>query len=185
MPRFPALYGMSVLIEAICVVIPRKNLEAQYPGGTERFLKHAARLSSEHRYVCMDEDLICLSYFSPDAADRAIVPLIQAGMTETHDDAFADFAIVDQRYGPTLPCIWLMWSHDPLGLTSAGLAGELPGELSTPEGWTLEKSLRLKRVDIRNFPDRALKLADENGVETWLDFHTGRITTRIANQPLY
>jgi hypothetical protein len=133
----------------------------------------------------MDDDLICLSYFSPDAADRAIVPLIQAGLTETIDDAFADFAIVDQRYGPTLPCTWLIWSQDPLGFTSAWLAGALPGELSTPEGWTLESSLRLRRVDIRNFPDRALKLADENGVETWLDFHTGRITMRIANQPRY
>jgi hypothetical protein len=57
--------------------------------------------------------------------------------------------------------------------------------LSTPEGWTLESSLKLKRIDIRNFPDRALKLADENGIETWLDFQTGQITTRLANNARY
>jgi hypothetical protein len=177
---------MSILIEAVCLVIPRKNLDAQYPGGAERFLRHStARLSAEHRHVCMDDNLIALSYFSPDATDRAIVPLVQAGMIETEDHEFADFAIVDQRYGPTLPCSWLGWSRDSSGLTSAWLTGALPGELSTPEGWTLESSLKLKRIDIRNFPDRALKLADENGIETWLDFQTGQITTRLANNARY
>ena len=177
----PGRTQMSVLVEAVCVIIQRKRLDQTYPGGTDAFLAHSDRRSAEHRYVCMDDHLVCLSYFSPDAADRGIVPLIREGLTETDDDGFVDFAVVDQRYGPSLPCAWLSWSRDPSGYGCAWLAGELPGELSAPEGWTVSSSLRLKGIDIRNFPDRALKLADENGVETWLDFDTGRIT-RVAGR---
>jgi hypothetical protein len=97
-------------------------------------------------------------------------------MTEIANDEFTDVAIVDQRHGPILPCTWLMWTHHPAGFTSAWLASELPGGLSAPDGWSAEQSRRLSRVDIRTFPDRALKLADEDGVQTWLDFNTGRIT---------
>jgi hypothetical protein len=129
----------------------------------------------------MDDHLVCLSYFSPDAADRGIIPLIREGLAETDDDGFVDFAVVDQRYGPTLPCSWLAWSHEQSGYGRAWLAGELPGEMSAPEGWTVASSLRLKLTDIRDFPNRALKLADENGMEIWLDFHTGRIT-RVAKR---
>jgi hypothetical protein len=167
---------MSVLVEAICVVIPRQILDRKYPGGTDAFMLRSARLSAEHRYVCMDPHLVCLSYFSPDAADRGIAPLVSAGMTEIANDEFTDVAIVDQRHGPILPCTWLMWTHHPAGFTSAWLASELPGGLSAPDGWSAEQSRRLSRVDIRTFPDRALKLADEDGVQTWLDFNTGRIT---------
>jgi hypothetical protein len=169
---------VSVLIEAICVVIPRQRLDLKYPGGTEAFLARSARLSAEHRYLCMDQHLVCLSYFTPDAADRGIVPLVNARMTDIDNDEFGDVAIVDQRHGPILPCMWLDWSKDPKGFTSAWLAGELPGGLSAPDGWSVENSRSLCRLDIRTFPDRALKLADENGVQTWLDFNTGRITVQ-------
>jgi hypothetical protein len=139
---------MSVLIEAISVVIPRQRLDLKYPGGTAGFMVHAARRSAEHRYVCVDPHLLCLSYFTPDAADRGVAPLVSAGMTDIADDEFMDVAIVDQRHGPILPCRWLVWSHDASGFTSAWLAGELPGGLSAPEGWSVEQSKRLARVKI-------------------------------------
>jgi hypothetical protein len=172
---------MSLLVEAFCVVVRKSALEAYYPRGVDGFLIHSSIRSAEHRYLCMDSELVCLSYFTPDAAERAIVPLTNAGLTDIREDEFVDIAIVDQRYGPTLQCTWLTWERDPAGYTSIWLTGELPGELITPIGWTVEQSLRLKRVDIRDFPSRALKLADEDGVETWLDFSTGRIITRTTH----
>lgn len=176
---------MSVLVEAICVVVRRTSLNRKFPGGVDAFLSRASsRLSSEHRYICSDESFVCLSYYTPDAADRGAAPLIEAGLTEIEGDEFVDFAMVDQQYGPTLPCHWLAWSRDPEGFTCAWLAGELPGELSAPREWTPEQSRRLARFDIRNIPDRAMKLADENGVETWLDFMTGRITMSMPRRPL-
>jgi hypothetical protein len=172
---------MSLRVEAFCVVIRKPALEALYPRGVDGFLLHSSMRSAEHRYVCTDDHLVCLSYYTPDAAERAIVPLINAGLTDIDDDEFVDLAIVDQRYGPTLQCTWLTWAHHPDGYTSAWLTGELPGELITPIGWTIEQSHRLKRIDIREFPDRALRLAEEDGVETWLDFNTGRIVTRTSH----
>jgi hypothetical protein len=167
---------MSVLIEAVSLVIPRRKLVYEYPGGIEAFVARSTRLSAEQRFICMDEHVLALSYFTPDAAERGTIPLIQAGFTDTREDECIDFAIVDQRYGPVLPCAWLDWAHHPSGHTSAWLAGELPGGLSAPEGWKVDHSLRLRRSDIRSLQDRRLKLADENGVQTWLDFGTGRIT---------
>jgi hypothetical protein len=174
---------MSLLVEAFCVIIRKSALEAFYPRGVEGFLIASTLRSAEHRYICTDDNLVCLSYFTPDAAERAIDSLVTAGLRDVEDDNFIDIAIVDQRYGPTLQCTWLTWSQDPSGFTSVWLTGELPGELIAPIGWTVEQSLRLKRIDIREFPDRALKLADEDGVETWLDFNTGRIITRTPQQP--
>ena len=173
---------MSVLIEGFCVVIRKESLEASHPGGLAGFIVRTRKNSAEHRYICMDEHLVCLSYFSPDAAERAIVPLVNAGMIDIEDDEFIDIAIVDQRYGPTLLCRWLSWKRNPADLTSAWLAGELPGGLTIPDGWTPDRALNLKRVDIRNFPDRAMRLAEEDGMETWLDFTTGRITRRMVRQ---
>jgi len=167
---------MSVLVEAISLVIRRAALDQKFEGGTNAFLSYcASRLSSEHRYACSDDHLVCLSYYTNDAADRGAVPLLGAGLIEIENDEFADFAVIDQHYGPVLDCRWLEWSRDPAGFTSAWLAGELPGELTTPQGWTVEQSLQLKRADMSVLSDRALKLADENGVETWLDFATGRV----------
>ena len=168
---------MSILVEAISVVILRSALERKYPGGAAAFIcLLASRRSLEHRYVCSDSHLVCLSYFTPDAADRGAELLADAGLTDIQDNEFIDFAIVDQHYGPTLQCPWLAWHREPDGFTRAWLAGELPGGLSTPEGWTPDHAHRIRRIDIREIPNRALKLAEEDGVETWLDFTTGRIT---------
>jgi hypothetical protein len=180
MSGFAVLHGMSLLVEAFCVIIRKPALEFHYPRGVDGFLSRSSMRSAEHRYICADDNLVCLSYFGPDAAERAIVPLVNAGLTDVQGDEFIDIAIVDQRYGPTLQCDWLTWERHPSGYTSTWLTGELPGELIAPAGWTVEQSLRLKRFDIRNVPDRSLKLADEDGVETWLDFVTGRIITRTA-----
>ncbi|HEX6576662.1 MAG TPA: hypothetical protein VF042_16960 [Gemmatimonadaceae bacterium] len=169
---------MSVLVEAVSIVVKRAALDCKYPGGTAEFLcMLASRRSAEHRFVCSDTNLICLSYFTPDAADRGAETLLKAGLIDIDDNEFIDFAMVDQHYGPTLQCTWLAWQREPPGFTRAWLAGELPGGLSVPDGWTPEGARNIKRIDIREIPDKAMKLAEENGVETWLDFTTGRITT--------
>lgn len=178
--RFLRFTDMSVLVEAFSVVIRKASLESSYPGGLGGFLARTMRHSAEHRYICMDQHLVCMSFFSPDAAERAIVPLVNAGMIDVIDDEFISVAIVDQRYGPTLLCRWLSWKRNQDGFTSAWLAGKTVGDLATPDGWTPDQSLNLQRVDIRNFPDRAMRLAEEDGMETWLDFNTGRITRRLV-----
>src|SRR5690349_1234895 len=113
---------MSLLVEAISVVILRSSLEKKYPGGTSGFLcRLASQRSSEHRYVCSDSHLVCRSYFTPVATDRSAEPLLNAGLTDIATNVFIDFAIVDQHYGPALQCSWLAWNHEPGGYTHAWL----------------------------------------------------------------
>lgn len=166
---------MSVLVEAMCLIVPRVLLDDRYPGGTRGYLAELGRPSTEARYAISDEHLVCASYFHVHAAERAAVPLLDFGFVETDGQSFHDFAIIDQGLGPTRSCMWLMWTRDPARLTSAWYSGAAPGELVTPPDWIPNQSLRLKRSDIREIPGRAIRLAVDDGVETWLDFDTGRL----------
>jgi len=167
---------MSVLIEAICLVVPRVALDLRYPGGTEAFMAELIHPSSEHRYICSDPHLVSVSYSTPDACDRTASSLVDAGMIEVAGCQFQEMAIVDQSHGPILQCPWLVWSREPEGYTCAWIAGQDRGEIAAPEGWSAEKSQRLSRLGSRSAPADVLRLGEENGAEAWLDFRTGRIT---------
>ena len=173
---------MSVLVEAVCLVVPRILLEDRYPGGTRAYLRELNRPSSEARYAITDNHLVCASYFDVFAAERAAIPLLDFGFVELDNETFHDFAIVDQESGPTRSCLWLMWTGDSAGFTLAWFSGAGPGDLVTPAGWTAKIPSRLRRPDIRNIPGRALRLAVDDGVETWLDFDTGRLLRKTARR---
>jgi hypothetical protein len=96
------------------------------------------------------------------------------------DDRAVEMVMVDQAHGPVMPCTWLGWAKHPDGFTHAWLEGTEPGELAVPADWTAERSRALQRSDIREEPGRAMRLASENGIETWLDFHTGQLVRGLA-----
>jgi len=175
---------LSVLIEALCLVIPRTALDLRYPSGASGFLAELARPSRESRFACADSHLICMSFLTPDAADRVAELLTNAGMRESMEGEFHEFAIVDQKHGPVLHCPWLVWLADPEGFTCAWLAGTDRGEMSMPAGWAAEQSRRLTRLDLPDASPDAVKLAEESGVETWLSYRTGRIILRASKKSL-
>lgn len=170
---------MSVLVEALCLIVPRSVLDLRYPGGTEGYFAELARPSAEHRNVCADEHLLSVSFYTPDAAERAIACLLDVGFVESRDDDSSEFSLVDQNSGPMMQVPWLKWSQDEAGYTCAWLEGTERGELAVPLEWTLGQSLRLTRFDARTPPHERLKLSEDKGVETWLDLMTGRILKRL------
>jgi len=171
---------MSVLVEAVNLVVPRSILELLYPGGVQGFFAELSRPSSEHRDVCADENLVSVSFYATDAADRAAAALVELGFRDIQDNQFQDFAIIDQNYGPTVQCPWLAWDHDESGFTCAWLADGERGDLAVPLDWSISQSLRLTRFDARTPANERLKLSvEESGVETWLDMMTGRIRKRL------
>ena len=123
----------------------------------------------------MDSNLVCASYFDASAAERAALPLLDYGFVELDNETFHDFAIIDQELGPTRSCVWLMWTQDSAGFTLAWFSGAGPGDLVTPPDFDPAKSSHLRRLDVRKVPGRAIRLSVEEGVETWLDFDTGRL----------
>lgn len=54
--------------------------------------------------------------------------------------------------------------------------------MATDDEWTPERSRGMERRDIRDEPGRMLQLADEDGVETWLDLNTGNQIQALAHR---
>ena len=173
---------MSVLVEALSLVVPRLTLDVSYPGGADRFIESLESSENPARFVVADDDLVSVSFFCPDEAKTVALPLLEHGLIGVDDGAFVDFVFVDQRFGPTMPCPWLGWERHPEGFTLAWRASSEPGELAVPEGWTPEQSKRLTREDIREEPGRCMKLAEEEGVETWIDFSTGELIVGLSHR---
>lgn len=173
---------MSVLIEALSVVVPRSVLDASWPGGAEAFLEHCRAPEAEARYALADRFLVVASFLAPDEAQRTIRALGEHGIEEPEDESGSgELAFLDQHMGPAVPCAWLEWRKQDEGYTHAWLAGTEPGALVAPEGWSPEQSLTLVRHDLREEPGRMMRIGEEDGLEIWLDFKTGR---QIAAPPL-
>lgn len=167
---------MSVLVEALSLVIPRINLDIRYAGGVDAFLEAMCAPECPSRHVCMDDALVSVSFLDPDAAETVVSPLIDLGFIGLDEQHFRDFVFIDQQVGPTMPCDWIEWKRHRDGFTYAWSAGAEPGDMAAPSGWTPEHSRGMTRADLRDEPGRMLKLAEEGDVETWLDFQTGRVT---------
>lgn len=166
---------MSVLVEALSLVVPRAKLDASWPGGADDFLWSIVGDDSPARYVCTDDRLASISFLDPDKAVEVAERLVDAGLVQVDEKRFVDFAFVDQHFGPMMPCDWLAWERHAEGFTYAWPSGEEPGDMAAPEGWTPEQSRGLTRNDVRDEPGRMMPLSSEEGLETWLDFETGQM----------
>jgi hypothetical protein len=121
---------MSILCEAISVVVPREVLERLWPGGVDGYAAAAPSAT-----FCADEHLTRVGFMHPNDVSRQIDHLAASGLTPAdEDEVFVDLAVIDQFEGPTLPCPWIEWTRTD-AITRAWLSGTEPGELATPAGW--------------------------------------------------
>jgi hypothetical protein len=167
--------SMSVLVEALSLIIPRTVLDVSYPGGTDAFMRKMCEPDIPERRACADAKLVSVSFLGAAEARAVGLELLELGIVGADDDRFQEFAFIDQTDGPTLRCDWLEWRRDPDGFMYCWLAGSEPGDLHAPEKWTAKQSRALARQDIREQPGRCLRLAVEKEGEVWLDFQTGSI----------
>jgi hypothetical protein len=175
---------MAVLIEALTLVVRTRDLDIRYPGGSYAFLNACLTLPRPPRFICSaDPHLVNLSYYDAEHLESSVALLYDNGFTDVEENRFVDMAYVDQHHGPTMPCDWLEWRRHRDGFTLAWLAGTEPGDMAAPEEWTPAQSLATRRSDIRDDPDRAMPLAEEDGIETWLDLTTGRVVAGLAHRP--
>lgn len=126
---------MSVLIEAISVVVRVSTIESRYPGGMEQYV--ADRPNQTLRF---DGHLARVGFMSANDVGTFVERLRRAGLVFFEEGRFIDIAVVDQREGPTATCDWLEFTTDPGGPSVAWLASTAPGALSTPRGWTPDQS---------------------------------------------
>jgi hypothetical protein len=122
---------MSVLCEAISVVVRADVLERKYPGGVDGY-----QAACPNATYCRDAELTRVGFTHPDDA-RAFIANLEAAtqLTAIDGEQFADLAVVDQFDGLTMPCPWLCVDITD-GITRAWLEGRDPARLATPEGWS-------------------------------------------------
>lgn len=122
---------MSVLCEAINVIVRCDVLAEHYPSGVRGY-----RLHCPNRTYCSDGLLTRVGFMSPYAAERWIGRVIDlASLSFVVDDRFGDIGVVDQFAGVTLPCDWLASEVGDDGLRAAWLVGADARPMAVPREW--------------------------------------------------
>lgn len=165
---------MAVLVEAISVIVRRDAMEKRFPGGWQGFLRQVPNAT-----LCSDRDIARVGFMSP-ADVKAYTSMLEAGgLVFRKDGQAADFAVVDQLRGPTLPAPWLEFGKIETGgmkISACWIAGHSPKEIALPDGWEYEGSLSAKPGFVaENEVDGQLKfLRREEGLDVYLDLRTGK-----------
>src|ERR1051326_8465019 len=175
---------MSVLIEALTMVVPRRVLDVSYPGGTGAFLQALAALERPPRFVCDGDPELIAARFHARGAFEPAYDLLEEYLICSDGKEFVELALVREGQGPPMPCEWLQRKNHPDRSTFAWPGRGEPGMLAAPERWTPERSQVLLpgARDVRDEPGRAMRLGCSGGRETWLDFETGRLVDCEARE---
>jgi hypothetical protein len=117
---------MSVLCEAISVIIPISVLDTKYPGGMDAY-----RRACPNATFCADLHLTRVGFMVPDDVRRFVERLLAARLIHLQRRSALDLVVVDQLRGPTTPCEWLMAGRHPAGYSAAWLRLGMTGNLDT------------------------------------------------------
>jgi hypothetical protein len=170
---------MSVLIEAISVVVLRETIARRYDGGWPSFVANAV-----NRTLCADSEVARLGFMHPDDVSAYVAHLERRGFVFLGPTGEAvDIVVVDQLEGPTTPCRWIEFFHQELpngGVVSAArLRGSQEKGLFCPDGWTFEHSLSKEHTFI---PGTDLP---KNMAFTGVEGNTFTIVDEVTGEELY
>lgn len=142
---------MSVLLEALSVVLHNKTLDALDDTASDLY----GRIIANDTF-------------------RADGRLAAAGLVLEDDDGFVDIAIIDQARGPTRDCAWLdCYAHDN-GYALACPAGEPPGDMIAYEGWSPDERPELEFIAAADMGERLHFLRLEGNRDVFLDRDRGQ-----------
>src|ERR1043166_2362029 len=123
---------MSVLIEALTMVVPRRVLDVSYPGGPGAFLQALAGLERPPRFVCDGDPEVVAASFHDRRPLEPAYDLLEEYLICSDGKEFVELALVREGQGPPMPCGWLEWKNHEDGFTFAWHAGGEPGMLAPP-----------------------------------------------------
>jgi hypothetical protein len=149
---------MSVLVDAITVVIRCDAIERAIPGGVPAFAE-----SVPNRTFRTDGRLAAVAFMTHDDAEIYLGSLEPLGLRLADHGKSCDMVVIDMPYGPMLPCDWIDLGIDPDGTRFAWLRGTEPGTLAAPTWW---RPGGLVRTDM--FPDH-LEVDPETGHRFFVD----------------
>lgn len=93
---------MSVLAEAISVIVPRDVIVRKYPGGLVGYERDCP-----NRTYCADDHLTRVGFMNPTDVEAFVRRLTSLGFVHLSHGASIDLCVVDQHRGPTAACAWL------------------------------------------------------------------------------
>jgi hypothetical protein len=97
---------MSVLIEAISVVMRADELLKKFPGGWDAF-----KGIVPNQTLCADNEIVRVGFMTPQDVESFIKKLQLVGLEFLRDGEAIDIAVVDQTRGLTSKCAWLEFGH--------------------------------------------------------------------------
>lgn len=160
---------MSVIVEAMSVVVPTKVLDHKYPGGAAQY-----EADCPNRTFCSDGKLTRIGFMWRRDIQRWIDDLEHLGLIQLEDDCWVDMVVVDQMVGPTAHCPWIQWGRHPAGFTGVWMAGTSPGPVMCPINWKLGQEKEFHIVLQDEVDDRILPLQRIDNLAVVLDYKTGR-----------
>jgi hypothetical protein len=164
---------MSVLVEALTLVMRRSTLDASYPGGADAMVAWLFGKEVRARWVVGDEHLVAASFLT-EAIHPVADTLLERGFLLMEEDGNQDAVVVDALLGLPSLCAWLEWAP-PQGeqFSVCWLAGSPRGELAIPDGHTPGEGAPL-RAHTRWEPEM-IRLSIEEFSEVWLNTQTGEV----------
>jgi hypothetical protein len=161
---------MSVLVEAISVLVTSSTLAAKYPGGVEQY-----ELDAPNDTYCSDGHLTRVGFMAPLDVKAFVNKLRELGLAFHDGRQFVDIAVVDQHQGPTSLCPWLECGRHPKWFALAWLRGMSPSPMAAPRDWTVDQSAQLHFVSQEDAHSSILPLLRDGMVDSVLDYATGKI----------
>lgn len=128
---------MSVLVQAISVIVRSSSIEQKYPGGMAAYARDCP-----NQTFCADKHLTRVGFMDQSDAQAYVGKLQMQGLSFVRNASADEIVIVDQFDGPTLPCSWIEFTRQGDTLSRCWLKGAPPGDLATPHGWTPDQVLR-------------------------------------------
>ena len=116
---------MSVLVESQSIIVRRRTLDAQWPGGTDAYLATAVAADPPAQLACADDQLTAVCFPSKEDCKTWFENLENLGIDEV--------LWLDPLPNPPPRCEWIEWRQHPDGFVYAWLAGTEAGELVGPE----------------------------------------------------
>lgn len=155
---------MSVLAEETSLVAKRDDLDECFPDGADAFVAAAMGLARPPRFVSDDDEhLVSLSFHDGTHAREAIALI---------EELDVNWVLIEPASGVIPEVSWIKHATYAPGVARVWLAGRNPGKLALPDGWSPATS---HESDVYTPEDtqRMLRVAEEDGVETFLDLETG------------
>lgn len=160
---------MSVLVEAISVIVPIVMVNAKYPGGVDQYSRDCP-----NKTFCADEHLTRVGFMAPADVRPFVEQLESLGFVHVRDGLAVELVVIDQFQGPTCQCTWIQAGKHPDGYSAAWLAETVPGWFEHPAGWTPEQSRKMQFSPNAEVEGRFLHLGKTGVSDVLLDYQTGK-----------